>query len=253
MAAALATSSTGEQMAYADVTYVISGTVTDAGTGLPIAGATVISDQVDRATTDESGRYVLRVMPSPLAHSLSVSADLYYTPPRPTEVLVTDRDVSGVDVALKRDRATIRPPALRVWVDVRAEPGQTVTVELGDYVTAGSYPIQFLEFGIPDYGATPSGARYVLDHQASLRVGAISITGSTLTFTASSTRSGTEEVYVMALDPSNFGGATMVTVTVQPTRACVSAKSTLAKAKKAGASPGTIRRAKAAVAAACRA
>ncbi|MFF0449998.1 S8 family serine peptidase [Streptomyces sp. NPDC004609] len=105
-------------------TAVVSGTVTDANDGKPVADAAATAGGV-RDTTAADGQYALQV-PAPADHDLAVTAPAYVpgaarVAPRPGGVTVTD-------LTLDTGRVTPHTPSLTVVVPAGQQRTRTLTL-----------------------------------------------------------------------------------------------------------------------------
>ncbi|HET9326230.1 MAG TPA: TonB-dependent receptor [Candidatus Eisenbacteria bacterium] len=103
----------------------IAGTVRDAETAQPLAGAAVLLPELERGTlTDSAGRYVLSPVP-PGPHHLEVRL-LGYSP-RVLHALVPSAGALSIDVALRAQPVSTHSVEVRAPITIRGvEPGTTV-------------------------------------------------------------------------------------------------------------------------------
>ena len=105
---------------------VVSGTVTDANDGLPIAGATVTASPGGRtATTDATGAYDLRLRPG--TYVLTYSATDYVAHEE-SGVVVGDGDAITIDVALDAPIAAVTPTELSATVEYGDTALESLTI-----------------------------------------------------------------------------------------------------------------------------
>lgn len=108
-------------------TGVVSGTVTDANDGLPVAGATVTAEPGGRtATTAADGTYSLRLLPG--TYELTVTAP-HYTAAVSAGVTVTVDTVTPVDAALTAPVARLSPLDVSATVPFHTTQQRTLLLE----------------------------------------------------------------------------------------------------------------------------
>lgn len=106
-------------------TGTVSGVVTNANDGLPVAGATVTATPGDRTTqTDENGQYLLRLVPG--LYQIEVSAPNYE--PASVRQRIRDGREATKDFALQAAAAAIAPLEITGAVDLGQTTDVTVTV-----------------------------------------------------------------------------------------------------------------------------
>ncbi len=127
-------------------TGLVTGTVTNANDGLPVAGVSVIADPTGRtATTDGDGLYALKLVPG--TYTVTFEAAGYESQTR--EVTLRRDEVVTIDVALEAPVAVVTPAEIQA----EAEIGQPVTAAVTIANTGtGVLTWEALE---RDQGATP--------------------------------------------------------------------------------------------------
>jgi subtilisin family serine protease len=127
-------------------TGVVSGTVTNANDGMPVAGATITAQPGGRsATTDADGRYSLRLVPG--SYTLAAAAS-DYVDARSTLSIAAD-ETPTVDFSLAAAAALVEPSEIAATVALGEATTQSVTVS-----NVGSAPLVF-EAKERDQGGTP--------------------------------------------------------------------------------------------------
>ena len=114
---------------------LVTGTVTDANDGLPVAGAEVEALGSGRSThTAEDGTYQLRLLPG--SYTLEIRSDGYTT--HSEGISLVDAEVLVVDAALEAPVASVAPPALDASVALGDSVDQTVTLS-----NSGTAPLEW--------------------------------------------------------------------------------------------------------------
>lgn len=116
-------------------TGLVSGVVTDANDGLPIAGATITASPSGRtATTAEDGTYTLRLLPG--SYTLDVAAGTYE--PASDSVDITVGGEETRDFSLNASLAEVDP----LEIDATVDFGQTTSAEI-TISNPGSAPLEW--------------------------------------------------------------------------------------------------------------